>query len=75
MKRQHVQRNTARTAPRLAYSLVEAANLIGIGTTTLNELITSGDLPTLTIGRRRLVASEDLETFVRQRRRAASSRV
>jgi len=46
------------------YSLAEAAEQLSIGLTTLRQLINSGDLPTVKIGRRRLVRHHDLTDFV-----------
>lgn len=43
----------------------------GIGRTSVYHLIKSGELPSVTIGRRRFVAVQDLEEYV-ERRRAAS---
>ncbi len=77
-RRARVGRKKATRPPSpavLAYSIPAAASAIGIGTTKLNELIASGELPSFTIGRRRLVHADDLASFVLDRRRAASKRV
>ncbi len=56
---------------RLTYTVPEAAALLGIGTTLAKELIRTGELRSIKIGRRRLVARADLEIFVETRREAA----
>lgn len=57
---------------RLTYSVVEAAAVTGLGKTTLYALMRSGTLPSFTVGRRRLIASSDLEGMIRQARQAAA---
>ena len=59
------------TSGRLTYTVAETAALLGIGTTLAKELIRSGELTSLKIGNRRLVARADLEAFVERRRQAA----
>ncbi len=49
---------------KLAYSVDEAAELLGIGRTLAYDLIREGRLPSLKLGNRRLVARADLEGFV-----------
>jgi len=49
---------------KLAYSVDEAAEQLGIGRTLAYELIRDGRLPSLKLGNRRLVARADLEAFV-----------
>lgn len=43
----------------------------GIGRTTMHQLITSGELPSVKIGRRRFVAMRDLEEYVDNLRAAS----
>jgi excisionase family DNA binding protein len=43
----------------------------GLGRTKTYYLIKSGELPSVTIGRRRFVAMRDLEEFIERRRAAA----
>jgi excisionase family DNA binding protein len=50
---------------RLTCSVLEACQAIGVGRTTLYELIGSGKLRTTTIGRRRLVVVASLLSLVR----------
>ncbi len=56
------------TEPRLAYGIAEAAAMLGIGRTTIYELVRSGQLATLKIGQRRLVTRVDLERLIDSRR-------
>jgi excisionase family DNA binding protein len=42
----------------------EASDRLGIGRTTLWGLIRDGQIPTVTIGRRRLIAEADLQAYV-----------
>ena len=48
----------------LAVSIGEAAQLIGLGRTRINELIKSGELPARKAGRRTLLLRADVETFL-----------
>jgi excisionase family DNA binding protein len=47
--------------------LDEAADALGIGKTTLKQLIANGDIPSLKIGKRRLVRRATLEKFIARR--------
>lgn len=49
---------------RLAYPIPEAAEIIGIGRTTLYREIGLGRIATVAIGRRRLVTRQALEAYV-----------
>jgi excisionase family DNA binding protein len=40
----------------------------GLGRTSVYHLIKSGELPSVTIGRRRFVAVQDIDEYVEQRR-------
>jgi excisionase family DNA binding protein len=52
---------------RLAYSVAEAAAEIGVGRTTIYELIKAGELKIVKIGSRTLVRHDDLaETLDRR---------
>lgn len=54
---------------RLAYPIPEAADLLGIGRTTLYAEIAAGRLATITVGRRRLVTRDALATYLDDRSR------
>ena len=59
-------------APRLIPWWPDAGKALGgISRTTTYQLIKSGELPSVTIGRRRFVVSQDLDAYV-ERRRSAS---
>jgi excisionase family DNA binding protein len=49
---------------RIAYSVVEAARIAGIGRTGLYQLIKDGAIPVVKIGKRTLVRRSDLESFM-----------
>jgi excisionase family DNA binding protein len=49
---------------RLAFSLADAASTIGVGKSTLHELIATGKLPVRKLGRRSLVLREDLKKYL-----------
>jgi len=51
-------------ANRLAFSLADAASAIGVGKSTLHELIATGKLRVRKLGRRSLVLREDLEEYI-----------
>jgi len=48
----------------VAYSVSEAAQALGIGTTLCRELIKSGELPSVRIGRRLLVPRNVIEEYI-----------
>ena len=50
--------------PPLLHQVPEACRLLGIGRSTLYELISSGKLSAVSIGRRRLIAASEIEQFV-----------
>jgi excisionase family DNA binding protein len=58
------------TPPRLLLSIDETAELLGVRRTLVNGLLYTGALPSITIGRRRLVAPDDLVAFIERRRSA-----
>lgn len=48
----------------LLVTVEEAARLLGVGRTTMFELIGHGDVKSVRLGRRRLIARKSLESFV-----------
>lgn len=58
---------------RLVHSVDEAAEMLGIGRTLAYDLIRTGQLPSVKIGQRRLVARRDLDDFVEALRAAGES--
>ena len=49
---------------KLLLSVRETADATGLGETLVKQKIRSGELPSLTIGDRRLVRTEDLRRFI-----------
>lgn len=58
---------------QLLVSPADAARKLGIGRTLLYELIASGRLPSIKLGRRRLIATASLDNFVEHLAGAAES--
>lgn len=52
------------TTERVAYSIPEAAELLGVGRTTLYAEVAAGRLATVTIGRRRLVTRDAIDAYL-----------
>lgn len=52
--------------PRLLHPVPSAAAVLGIGRSTLYQLIASGEIEVVKIGRRTLVAQTELERYVRE---------
>jgi hypothetical protein len=50
--------------PRILLPIADAARALSIGRTKMFELIASGDVPTVEIGRRKLVPVNELHAFV-----------
>jgi excisionase family DNA binding protein len=62
-------RMEARTEqPERLLSVDEVIEILGVGRTSVNGYLWSGELPSYKIGRRRMVRPEDLETFIREHR-------
>ena len=59
---------------QLALSVREAAALAGIGRTILYAAVSSGELPSFKIGRRRLVRLESLESWLKSLEAEAKAR-
>jgi excisionase family DNA binding protein len=55
----------ANPGPRLLVSTAEAAAALGLSHRTVRSLIYAGTLRSIKVGARRLIAVEDLESFVR----------
>lgn len=57
---------TALKNQTLLVTVEEAARLLGVGRTTMFELIGRGDIKSVRLGRRRLIARKSLESFVEE---------
>jgi excisionase family DNA binding protein len=55
----------------MAYSVVDAARVLGIGKSKLYELVKQGEIETIKIGSRTLVLHDQLAAFVDRQREAA----
>lgn len=53
---------------RLAFNLDESARALGVARNTMRELIDSGRVRAVRVGRRRLVSSSELERFLAEDR-------
>lgn len=51
-------------ADRIAYSIKETCNLLGLGKTRVYELCNSGDLKVKRIGRRTLVLADSIRALI-----------
>lgn len=68
---------TAAKTPRvpdkaLAYSVTDAAAVLGVGRSTMFALIAAGDIKSLLVKRRRLVSHAALEAFIAKQERKAA---
>ena len=59
-------RTTTDGLQTLLVTVEEAARLLGIGRTTMFELIARGDVKSVRLGRRRLISRKSLESFVEE---------
>lgn len=59
---------------RFLLTVSEAASLLGIGRSTLYELVASGDVESVTIGRSRRVPVEAVATYVERLRSMSAER-
>lgn len=57
--------------PRVAYSLDEVAHSLGLSRRTMYELMDTGRLSTVKLGRRRLVPAQELERLLQPQEHAA----
>ena len=61
-------RQRLETLPSLAYSVDDAARVVGVGPATMWKWIADKKLPVIRIGRRTLIKHDDLEAFVESHR-------
>ncbi len=62
---------TTTPVEKLVYTIPEAATALGIGRTSVYQLMDTDQLPSLKIGTRRLIARTDLEAFIIRQRHAS----
>lgn len=67
--------DTTGSSDKLAYTIAETAQALSIGRSTLYKLIQAGELPSVSIGARRVILREDLNDFVNARRQTAPTEV
>jgi excisionase family DNA binding protein len=65
----HTEAEARPPAPDRLLSISEAAAVLGVGRTLAYGLIGRGDLRTLKVGRRRLVPTEAIATYIDARKR------
>ena len=56
---------------RRAVSINEACEALGVSRTTMWRLLTAGELGSFHVGRRRLIAVDELDRFIAERQAAA----
>lgn len=59
---------TANATERLAYSPDHAADIADLGRTSIFRALARGELPSLKVGRRRLILREDLHAWLHSKR-------
>ena len=57
--------------PKLLYEVSEASVMTSLGRSKLYELMASGEIESVKVGKRRLIPAQALETFVERLRAAA----
>lgn len=57
---------------KVGYSIEEAAQSLGVGRTTVYELMNSGDLESVKVGRRRIIPADAVGAFLAARRAVAA---
>jgi excisionase family DNA binding protein len=60
----HGHPDEPRTAQRIAVSVDEAVTLTGLSRSTVFRLVQTGELPSLKVGRRRLIRVVDLDGYI-----------
>ena len=68
MPDEHVIQVTLQPDERLLLSVVEAAERLGIGRTLMYELLTSGQIESMHVGRLHKVPADALATFIAHQR-------
>jgi len=55
--------------PRRAFRLAEVASMLGVSVKTLRRAVESGDLPHFRVGATILIDAEDLDGYIKSRKR------
>lgn len=58
---------------KAAYPITEAAKLLSVGRSTFYELMAAGEIQSFNIGKRRLIAAEDIDAYIAKRREASKA--
>jgi excisionase family DNA binding protein len=66
MQNDDLNGGTKDSGPSLLLTMMEAAAQLRLGRTQTYELVMGGRIPSVTIGRRRLVVRTGLEEFIRE---------
>jgi excisionase family DNA binding protein len=56
---------------KIGYSVEEAVTAMGVGRTTVYELIGSGELESIKVGRRRVIPADSIRAYFDSRRAAS----
>ncbi len=65
------RRKTRAAQPRVAVSIPEAAEMLSLSVNSVWRLLRSGELHRIKIGRRSLVAVDDIQAFLKRLQRAS----
>jgi len=65
------RRKTRAAQPRVAVSIPEAAEMLSLSINSVWRLLRAGDLHRLRVGRRSLVAVDELQAFLKRLRQAS----
>jgi excisionase family DNA binding protein len=57
-------------APKL-YTSAEAREILRVGKTRMNNMLVSGELPSIKVGQRRRILEDDLKAYLAQQKTAA----
>ncbi|WP_084673912.1 excisionase family DNA-binding protein [Methylobacterium sp. WSM2598] len=58
------QRDLRASTPKLAFTIEQACYALGLGRTTIYDLLASGKLKGIKVGNRRLILSESVHNFL-----------
>jgi excisionase family DNA binding protein len=64
MREAHLESSLQMTASQLAYSPVKAAKVLGIGRSTIFNLLARGEITASKLGTRTLISTEELQRYL-----------